>query len=224
MRESSAATLQSFLSLATLYEVAARTPGAKKVAGRGAAFAITTSDGRWLVRHYRRGGAVARLLDDQYVRTPVPRVFRELHVSVAARAAGIPTPEVVAAVVYANGAFVRYDIAVVFIPAAFDLAAVLFDDVLPDVDAETRKAANVIHTACERGLVHADLNLKNILLAPDRGYIVDLDRCRMSQPSRAASAAMRSRFLRSLQKWQKRTGKTVAPAHRQLLEDAFRAD
>jgi hypothetical protein len=37
-------------------------------------------------------------------------------------------------------------------------------------------------------------------------------------------AAMRSRFLRSLDKWQKRTNKPVAAPRRQLLEDGFRVD
>ena len=219
---SSASIIAAFLSQATLYETAARTPGANPIEGRGAAFAITTADGAWLVRHYRRGGAVARVLDDEYPRTGVPRVFRELNVSIAARAAGIPTPEVVAAVVYANGAFVRYDIAVVFIPDAFDLAAILFGEAAVEVDREITKAASLIRVVCERGLIHADLNLKNILLAPNGAYVVDLDRCRMAGPSRSAVAAMRSRFLRSLEKWQKRTGKTVSPEWRQLLEDAFR--
>lgn len=196
-------------------------PGARAIEGRGAAFAISTTDGEWLVRHYRRGGALAPVLGDRYVRIGAARAFHELNVSCAARAAGIPTPEVVAAVSYPHGPFVRSDIAVALIPNSFDLAAVLFGAATPHVDGEISKAVALIRTICERGLVHADLNLKNILLAQDGGYVVDLDRCRMSEPSRAAARAMRSRFLRSLEKWQSRTNQIVAPKHRRSLEDAF---
>jgi 3-deoxy-D-manno-octulosonic acid kinase len=198
-------------------------PGARAIEGRATAYAITLDDGEWLVRHYRRGGAVARLLGDRYMRVRPPRAFHELTVSAIARSRGIPTPEVIAAVSYPSGLFTRCDIAVAFIPNALDLAAVLFGESSIDVDAETAKAAAVIRTSCERGLIHADLNLKNILLAPEGGYVIDLDRCRLAVPSSPAVRAMRRRFLRSLEKWETQTGKILPPRIRRMLVEAFRA-
>lgn len=208
----------------TLYASAAATPGAQPVAGRGTAYAIRTQDGAWLVRHYRRGGALAGLLGDRYPRFATGRAWRELNVSAAARSAGIPTPEVVAAVTYTAGAFARFDIAVTWIDDALDLAAVLFSETGRAIDIETTKAAALIKTLCARGLQHADLNLKNILLAPSGAYVVDLDRCRMiSTRLERNAAAMRQRFVRSLEKWEARTGMKVATPHLRTLTEAFRA-
>ena len=207
----------------TLYHAAARTPGARPIEGRGTAFAITTADGEWFVRHFRRGGAVAGVLGDRYLRMRQGRAFHELSVSAIARSRGIPTPEVIAAVSYPGLLFRRCDIAVEFIPDAIDLAAVLFSDDAIDADAATAKAAVAIRTSCERGLVHADLNLKNILVAPSGAYMIDLDKSRLAIPSSPAVRAMRSRFVRSLEKWEAQTRIKVSPGRRRMLMEAFRA-
>jgi 3-deoxy-D-manno-octulosonic acid kinase len=207
----------------TLYAAAAALPDAQPVLGRGTAYAIRIHDHAWLVRHYRRGGALARLLGDRYARFASGRALRELNVSAAARRAGIPTPEVVAAVTYPAGAFARFDIAVTWIDDALDLAAVLFAESRRDIDAEIAKAATLIRTLCERGLQHADLNLKNILTEPGGAYVVDLDRCRMITGGHERNAvAMRQRFIRSLEKWEAHTGKEVATSHLRTLTEAFR--
>jgi 3-deoxy-D-manno-octulosonic acid kinase len=207
----------------TLYAAVAALPGAQPVAGRGTAYAIRTRDGAWLVRHYRRGGALAWLLNDRYLRVARGRAVRELNVSAAARAVGIPTPEVVAAVTYTSATFARFDIAVTWIDDAVDLAGLLFARTGRDIDVEIAKAAALIQTLCERGLQHADLNLKNILLAPGGAYVVDLDRCRLiSTRLERNAAAMRQRFVRSLEKWEVRTGLKVATPHLRTLTRAFR--
>lgn len=210
-------------SYGTLFAAAAALPGAQPVAGRGTAYMIRIPGGAWLVRHYRRGGALAPLLGDRYPRLTDGRALRELNVSAAARHAGIPTPEVVAAVTYPAGIFARFDIAVTWIDDALDLAAVLFSSTGRDLDVEVAKTAALIHTLCERGLLHADLNLKNILVAPSGAYVVDLDRCRMIDSRLARNAAaMRRRFVRSLEKWEARTGKKVATSQLRTLTEAFR--
>jgi hypothetical protein len=89
----------------TLYAWAARS-GSRSFVGRGAVFAVATPAREWVVRHYRRGGAVARVLGDRYVRISEPRALRELRASVLARSRGVATPEVVAAVVYPAGSAV----------------------------------------------------------------------------------------------------------------------
>lgn len=204
----------------SLYDIAARAPGAIPISGRGPAYVAPINGERWLVRHYRRGGAVAALLRDRYLALG-NRALHELRVGTAARAAGIPTPEVIAAIRYPAGMFARYDIAVAFIDHAKDLAALLFDqDQVPDV--QLTKAAVLIHAMIERGLVHADLNLKNILVAPDRAYILDLDRCKLTDGvSQSEANRMRKRLLRSLEKWQRQTGRFVHDRHRRTLEEAF---
>lgn len=174
----------------------------------------------WLVRHYHRGGSVARVLHDRYFAVG-DRARHELGIGIAARVAGIPTPEVVAAVTYRAGIFSRYDIAFAYLEGARDLAAVLFGGGTP-ADADVIKATTLISIMMERGLVHADLNLKNVLIASQRAYIIDLDRCRLASRVRRGDAKrMRERFIRSLEKWQKRAGIRINEDHRSALEDAF---
>jgi len=110
----------------SLFSWAVTVPGAQRLEGRGPAYRVRLDGGDWLVRHYRRGGAVAVHLGDRYVRAGTPRPFRETEVSRAARARGIATPGVVAAVVYPAGIFYRGDIAVEFIPRSRTLADALF--------------------------------------------------------------------------------------------------
>ena len=204
----------------TLYEAAAAAPDAKPIAGRGTAYAIRFDTDPWLVRHYRRGGLIARVLNDRYA-PGGNRALDELKVSVIARARGIPTPEVVAAICYPSRLYARFDIAVEFIGHSRDMAQLLFEDrVVPP--EEINKAAALITTMIQNGLLHADLNLKNILIAPERAYVLDLDRCRIvDEPTAHDADVMRRRFLRSLEKWESKTGRVVSEGFHHTLEAAF---
>ncbi|MGQ0562161.1 MAG: lipopolysaccharide kinase InaA family protein [Gemmatimonadota bacterium] len=205
----------------TLYDAAAAFPGARPIAGRGTAYAIRPEGHSWLVRHYRRGGAVARLLADRYVAMAGNRALHELRVSEAARARGLATPAVVAAACYRSGIFARFDIIVGFIDRARDLAQLLFEERIVSAQ-DVARAASLITDCMRHGLQHPDLNLKNVLLTPTAAYVLDLDGCALTdQRSPAQVHAMRRRFLRSLEKWQSRTGRVIADTHRRTLEAAF---
>lgn len=221
MRTRSVGAVRDLLTRhSTLYDAARNAPDAKPIAGRGTAYAIRHDDDPWLVRHYHRGGAIAQLLNDRYARTG-NRALDELKVSAVARARGIPTPEVVAAICYPGRWFARFDIAVNFIDHSRDLAQLLFEERLVAAE-EIAKAASLITTMVRGGLLHADLNLKNILLAPDRAYVLDLDRCRIVEdPTPHDANVMRRRFARSMEKWESKTGRIVSEAHHRTLEAAF---
>lgn len=205
----------------TLYAAAAAAPDTKPITGRGTAYAIRHHDeDPWLVRHYHRGGAIARVLKDRYAKGG-NRAVEELKVSVIARARGIPTPEVMAAVCYPSRMFARFDIAVGFIEQSRDLAQMLFEERVVAAE-EIAKAASLITTMVQGGLLHADLNLKNILIAPDRAYVLDLDRCKVvEEPTAHDADVMRRRFVRSLEKWESKTGRVVSEEHHRTLEAAF---
>lgn len=206
----------------SLHRAAARESGGEHLEGRGPVYlvparadeveaALDASPGRWAVRHYRRGGAVARFLGDRYLRLGEPRPFRELKASEAARARRIPTPRVVAAAVYPAGIFYRGDLVTRYVEGAVELAQVLFD---PDrrglsgtVDRRQAlaEAGALIRRMAAAGLHHPDLNARNVLLewtgqAPD-AQVVDLDRCRVEpDPIPGAADAMHARLLRSIRK------------------------
>ena len=81
---------------------------------------------RWVVRHYHRGGAMAPILGDRYLRLGTPRPFRELATGWEVEARGIPTPAHLGAAVYPSGLWYRGDLVTRYVPESSDLAAVLF--------------------------------------------------------------------------------------------------
>jgi RIO-like serine/threonine protein kinase len=89
----------------------------------------------------------------------------------------------------------------------------LFDE---EAAPAAQRAATLIRSFIARGLIHADLNLKNIVVAAADAWIIDLDRCELvDHVSVQQAQVMRRRFLRSLSKWR------VAPGLSQVLSEAF---
>jgi|GEM_PF-187556 len=164
---------------------------------------------RWVVRHYRRGGLVARFVEDRFLDVGERRPLRELRASHAARERGIPTPEVVALGVYPTGVWYRADIVTRWVPDSIDLAAALFDGDPSDERRERamRAAGELVRHAHRAGVVHNDLNLKNVLLtglddgAPS-AWLLDLDRAVVvrDEVARFERDQMLRRFSRSLRK------------------------
>ncbi|MBR9988941.1 MAG: hypothetical protein KFH98_04250 [Gemmatimonadetes bacterium] len=171
----------------TLYDAAAARPAAETFTGRGAAYRMTLSGTDCIVRHYRRGGAVAHVLRDEYLRAGEPRPLRELHASIAARARGVDTPEVVAAIAYLAGPLYRADLATQFVPDSRDLAEVLFGSTanVAHREAAWRAAGAMLRTTFAAGVEHADLNLRNILIA---GAAVNSDAAAAAEDAAAAAA------------------------------------
>ena len=101
---------------ATLHAWAGAHPGRRELAGRGRTWAVPAprpgpgGARGWVVRHYRRGGAVARWLRDRYLALGEARPVAELRASLEAARRGVPTPGVVAGAVYPAGALYRADL------------------------------------------------------------------------------------------------------------------
>lgn len=220
--------LEALAGVGSLFRFAASHAEASRLEGRGPVYAIPAAGGRWVVRHSRRGGAIARWLDDRYLAVGVPRPVAELLTSDAARRRGVDTPEIQAVLVYSTGAFYRADIATAHIPDSTDLAGVLFgDEAAIEVRTEACEAAGrLIRDMTERGIVHADLNVKNILLSrasrPPRPYVLDLDRCQVvARVSGRQRDAMLRRFWRSVRKWEARTARSLTAAERSAFNAAY---
>lgn len=217
----------------TLHAWAAGHPERREMSGRGRVYSVPAPLGgrpaaRWVVRHYHRGGAVARWLGDRYLALGRPRPVHEAEASVEAGRRGIPTPTVVAGAVYRQGLFYRADLVTEEIPGAADLADVLFSGVAPAVDAEAALAAAgaLVRTLEVAGVFHPDLNAKNILLQPDpaglRAHLVDLDRCSPRlEGTRAPGHVMRRRLERSLRKLEARAGRPLSERAWAALRSGF---
>ena len=149
-------------------------------AGRGGAYRVTLPGGvAAVVRPCKRGGVLAPLLRDRYLGFH-PRPLDELAVTVAARARGVPVPEVLAARVEGRGIYRGTLITAELIgmtPLITALRGAVSREQRIRFAANAGRSVGRMHRA---GLYHADLNLWNILVAADapdtEAAIVDLDR------------------------------------------------
>ncbi|WP_111655609.1 3-deoxy-D-manno-octulosonic acid kinase [Isoalcanivorax indicus] len=169
--------------------------------GRGTTWFVQDGDRHMVLRHYRRGGLLAPLLGDRYLRQPEAstRAMREFRLLAMMRDAGLPVPRPCAAALLPD-TLLTYRAALMIerIPDARDLVALLQEGPLPAaVWAETGRVIARLHTA---GIWHADLNAHNILLdAQDRVWLIDFDKCRERAPGRWQQANL-DRLQRSLRK------------------------
>jgi 3-deoxy-D-manno-octulosonic acid kinase len=215
----------------TLYGWAASRPDAQRFTGRGSAYGVTTAEGAWVVRHFRRGGVVARVLHDRYLRLGTPRPLRELQASTRARQRGVATPEVIAAVTYRAGPLYRGDLATRLIPDSFDLAEAVLGARRLDADrraAAWRAAGALLRTAFDAGVVHADLNLRNILIQSGgdgvRAHLIDLDRAEVRDRAvgDAPRAAILDRLHRSRRKLEAAFGTSAGPGELSAFDAGLR--
>ena len=169
-------------------------------AGRGSAWFIASGVRQWALRHYRRGGFIARLSRDLYVWTGESRVraFAEWRLLDLLTQCGLPVPKPVAARYRRSGLLYRCDLITQRIAGALPLSALLATGALPAQRWHTVGAAVArLHRA---GVDHADLNAHNILL-DTKGVVsvIDFDRSRLRSQG-AWAARNLERLKRSLAK------------------------
>jgi 3-deoxy-D-manno-octulosonic acid kinase len=168
--------------------------------GRGAAWFIDQGADHWVLRHYRRGGLMARLSEDRYFWTGETRVrsFVEYRLLASLVALGMPVPVPIAARYERRGPWYRCDLITRRIAGAASLSGVLA--VSPLSGASWRRVGSTIARLHAAGADHADLNAHNILLGDDGTVsIVDFDRGR-KRPAGAWAERNLSRLHRSLAK------------------------
>ena len=153
------------------------------VFGRGALAVLRLDGGDALVRPYRHGGALRAFTGDYFLTWP-PRPFRELALTEAARRRGVPTVEVLAAIVEpVGGPVYRGWLVTRRLQGARDLWAAAQADAPDAKRADWQAAARAVRAMHRFGIDHRDLNLKNILVRSEnesaRGYIIDFDKSRL---------------------------------------------
>jgi len=168
--------------------------------GRGGVLRLDAPFGRAVLRHYRRGGLVARLLRDRYLWTGADRSrgFAEFRLLAELAARGLPVPAPIAARYVRDGAFYRADLITREIPQSATLAQLLASGRL-DAATAARVGATIaaFHNA---GAYHADLNAHNVLLDASTVWLIDFDRGALRTPARAWQQANLARLERSLRK------------------------
>jgi 3-deoxy-D-manno-octulosonic acid kinase len=165
--------------------------------GRKAAWFVQINDLSAVLKHYRRGGAMAIFNRSHYfwLGQARARSFHEFNIMQKMLQWGLPVPEVIAAACWrSNGLFYRAALITKRIDGAVPLAR--------SVDTEDWfRAGQVVKSMHQHNVLHADLNVFNILLDVDRKiWLIDFDNARTGIISHAEKFQSISRFHRSVKK------------------------
>lgn len=209
--EWAASAIAEVLHLGSLYEWASRQPVKEEMRGRAVVYSVSLPAvpvTEVVVRRNRHGGLLHGLTGEYFL-SPT-RAPLELATSLRLAAAGIPTPEVIAYVIYpAVGIFARSDVMTRRLPVGDDAPALW-----KRLNSAGRKPVLVamaqLLKALERaGAWHADLNLKNIYIAGSgtdlTAYLLDVDRVTFPGGGDIATRNL-NRLVRSARKWRTRWG------------------
>ncbi|MDH5180674.1 MAG: 3-deoxy-D-manno-octulosonic acid kinase [Gammaproteobacteria bacterium] len=174
--------------------------------GRGSTWFVRHNNRELALRHYKRGGMVARLLEDRYLwlGLKMTRAWREWHLLAEMFEAGLPVPQPLAARVSRHGLLYSADLITARIPDTQSLTAILAEH--PLQEALWGQIGATIARFHQAGYCHADLNANNILLdSKQQIFLIDFDR-----GSKRKHGAWRfknlERLLRSLHKQQEQAG------------------
>lgn len=151
--------------------------------GRGATHFIRCRDRHYVLRHYRRGGLVAALLEDQYfwINENATRSFAEWQLSYHLHHAGLPVPAPVAARYRRTAVGYTADLITERILDADSLAACLRQGALSIL--QWIAIGRCLRSFHNLGVCHADLNAHNLLLGADGAvHLIDFDRGTLRKP------------------------------------------
>jgi 3-deoxy-D-manno-octulosonic acid kinase len=189
--------------------------------GRGTTWILQDGDRRLVLRHYRRGGLIARLSPDRYLwrGEDATRPFRELRLLDTLYAAGLPVPVPVAACYRRDGLFYRGDILTVFLPDTESLAQRIRRGTADE--ASWQAVGRCLRRFHDFGVFHADLNAHNLLLAgAAEVFVIDFDRGELRQPGLWRDANL-VRLRRSIEKIGDACGKAFDEDAWRLLLRAY---
>lgn len=194
--------------------------------GRGGVPFLVTPAGTCALRHYRRGGLVARLVADRYLWTGAERTraFREFRLLATLTDAGLPVARPVAARYVRSGPSYRADLLTLRIERAQTLSRHMGDSgATPTLAARVGETIACFHVA---GAWHADLNANNIMIdSAGAVWLIDFDRGRLRKPRASWQQANLARLRRSLAKldldreqdFEQRFWQPLVRAHRERL-------
>lgn len=173
--------------------------------GRGSAWFVDAPFGASVLRHYRRGGLVAKLSHDRYLwrGSQRTRSFAEFRLMRALRELKLPVPRPIAAYYMREGLRYRCAILMERIEGVRSLADRALADraLVAGRGAPWEETGRLIARFHRAGLDHADLNAHNILFDGNgHGWLIDFDRCVQRIPATAWRERNLKRLLRSLLK------------------------
>ncbi len=170
-------------------------------AGRGRVHWVADQQRAYLLRHYYRGGLMAKVSSDLFLARPahLTRAMREFALLAQLRAKGLPVPRACAARVSGGWIWYRADILVQRIPDATDVAEILLKQrsITPGEWITLGRSVRQLH---QEQVYHADLNCHNLMLdIRGKAWIVDFDNCKFRAGDRWKQDNL-DRLLRSFRK------------------------
>ena len=171
--------------------------------GRSTVWQVQTAQGSWLLKHYWRGGLIARVISRRYWFTGFARtrMVREYRLLTDLYRAGLPVPRPVAALVQRH-CMLLYSGSLLteFLDGTYSLASRVESDASDDIPWEA--VGGMIRRFHDEAVMHHDLNASNILLGPKGPHLIDFDKGHRVTGSRNADWIMGNlrRLRRSLDK------------------------
>lgn len=168
--------------------------------GRGSTLFFEADGVHGALRHYRRGGLMARLRGDRYYfhSELTTRPFREFQLTWQLYSRGLPVAAPLACRYLRSGNSYTGDLITARVGGSESLAARLSGAPLPlSLWVATGRCIRRFHDV---GACHADLNAHNVLLVGEAAvYLIDFDRGRLRSPGLWCDANL-VRLRRSLEK------------------------
>lgn len=169
--------------------------------GRGPTLFITCEGRDWVLRHFYRGGTIARIARDGFawLGQDRSRSFAEWRLLARIREAGLPAPRAVAARYVRHGLLYRADLITVRIPDVVPLSTRLARAALSE--AVWRRVGECVGRFHAAGVFHADLTAHNLQISrSDEIFLLDFDRGRIMPGAGAWQRRNLERLHRSLTK------------------------
>jgi len=169
--------------------------------GRGSTLLLDTDFGPAVLRECLRGGWPARISHKHYLFTGFgrSRPLAEFNMLTGLQALGLPVPHPLAAQCVREGIIYTGSLLSRRIMDVVPLA-----DLLGDTDPGSdlwRATGDCIRRFHDQGVVHADLNARNILIRNhETVYLIDFDRAKIRKGARGSFKDNLSRLRRSLEK------------------------
>lgn len=170
-----------------LLERAGCEPAGKE--GRDEVYRFALDDGHGILRPFRRGGFIRHFIHDAYFLHNRP--LRELRVHTHCYRFGLPVPEPLGVMWTRRGPWYRGAI------ATRELQAVNLQEHIRHsgvAEEDCRRAGAAIRAMHDAGVIHADLQIRNILIGEGGAFIIDFDNAKVL--SKAGSAARSGNLLR----------------------------
>ena len=169
--------------------------------GRGTTFFVQHQGRDFVLRHYQRGGLVAKFSNEKYLWLGLrfTRPWREWALLEKMLKQGLPVPVPAAVKVERTGLLYTADIMMHRIPNARTLMHILMAEEL--AEGYWIAVGSVIRRFHEKGVYHADLNANNILIDEGgRCFLIDFDKCKFKKVNLKWQKENLLRLKRSLNK------------------------